>query len=65
MLLIAENASLAHDASHARALLKLDPMQIWRVSQIESGGFPGGLKSIAALPRRAMITLPRTNLLQS
>ena len=30
--------------------------------QIESGGFPGGLKSIAALPRRAMITLPRTNL---
>jgi hypothetical protein len=30
--------------------------------QIESGGFPGGLKSTAALPRRAMITLPRANL---
>src|SRR5262249_49673121 len=30
--------------------------------QIESGGFPGGLKSVATLPRRAMITLPRTNL---
>jgi len=28
MLLIAENANLAHDVSHARALLKLDPMEM-------------------------------------
>jgi hypothetical protein len=37
------------------------PMQmIARLSN--QGGFHGGLKSVAALPRRAMITVPRTNL---
>src|SRR6516225_10463814 len=36
----------------------------WRFTllKLNHGSFPGGLKSIAALPRRATITLPRTNL---
>jgi hypothetical protein len=41
MLLIAENANLAHDASHARALLKLDPVQMMAcLLKLNQAAFP-------------------------
>ena len=63
MLLIAENANLRTCCIACARFIEIGPnANDDGPLKLNQGGFPGGLKSIAALPRRAMITLPRTNL---
>jgi len=63
MLLIAENANLRTCCIACARFIEIGPnANDHGPLKLNQGGFPGGLKSIAALPRRAMITLPRTNL---